>query len=580
MTYKHETDDKMLTQSSTSNIRPRGAVFRRLIMGTVLCGCLSAHAASYYVAPSGSDTGPGTQAQPWRTLQHAADAVAAGDTVLVAPGTYAEQVKFSRSGTPDHRIVFKNAMAQHPVIEGQGLAVGQWGALVSFTNVAYIRFEGFEVRNSSAYNVFIGGESHHLELVGLDVHDGPSSGIWVEGPLNRPAMSLIYGNKVHNHKAGGITIWAQSGGYYRIEANQVYENLGSGNYDGIQVGGGNGGGHHVVVKSNIVHDNGSTDAGEDPVDVGGHGLNHHYVVEDNYLYNNTGSLKLHSGVPVEGSYTPGVSGFHIARFNVVVGQGFVAYDFPNPLVLYNNTFINCGQCVMFYGQDTSANQCLGDSTYTGGDTGRMNWKNNLFFQDADSSSYALLTTGPGAATIDVTYRCVRFQNNMYKFAGGQKIIWGNPAIIYGPPITAAVFSTFQKSTAPSYPDSGSLVTTASWNQMFAGSSDYHLAGGSPAIDKGAALTKALNAGSNATTLVVDRASYFQDGYCVSGECLNTPDTIVIGSGAPVAIVSINDVTNTITLAQPRTWTAGAGVSLPFNGAAPDIGALEHRRTPN
>jgi hypothetical protein len=60
--------------------------------------------------------------------------------------------------------------------------------------------------------------------------------------------------------------------------------------------------------------------------------------------------------------------------------------------------------------------------------------------------------------------------------------------------------------------------------------------------------------------------------------LNTPDSIMIGGNPAVAIASINDVTNTITLAQPQTWAAGATVTLPFRGGGPDIGAFEYGGT--
>jgi hypothetical protein len=36
--------------------------------------------------PAGSDASPGTAAEPWATLQHAADQVVAGDTVIVHAG--------------------------------------------------------------------------------------------------------------------------------------------------------------------------------------------------------------------------------------------------------------------------------------------------------------------------------------------------------------------------------------------------------------------------------------------------------------------------------------------------------------
>src|SRR3954471_23085067 len=45
--------------------------------------------ATYYVSPSaGSDANPGTSAAPFATLQHAADRVGAGDTVVAQAGTY------------------------------------------------------------------------------------------------------------------------------------------------------------------------------------------------------------------------------------------------------------------------------------------------------------------------------------------------------------------------------------------------------------------------------------------------------------------------------------------------------------
>ena len=37
----------------------------------------------YHVSRQGNDANPGSVAQPWQTLQHAADTVNPGDTVLV-----------------------------------------------------------------------------------------------------------------------------------------------------------------------------------------------------------------------------------------------------------------------------------------------------------------------------------------------------------------------------------------------------------------------------------------------------------------------------------------------------------------
>jgi hypothetical protein len=44
----------------------------------------------------------------------------------------------------------------------------------------------------------------------------------------------------------------------------------------------------------------------------------------------------------------------------------------------------------------------------------------------------------------------------------------------------------------------------------------------------------------------------------------------------VAIVAVDYDRDTLTLAEPLTWSAGDGVSLPFHGARPDQGLHEHR----
>src|SRR2546429_2652259 len=62
---------------------------------------LDALSHDYYVAPRGSDSGPGARSAPWRTIQHAASVVMAGSTVHVARGLYPEgTIATAHSGTP------------------------------------------------------------------------------------------------------------------------------------------------------------------------------------------------------------------------------------------------------------------------------------------------------------------------------------------------------------------------------------------------------------------------------------------------------------------------------------------------
>ena len=77
--------------------------------GAVLFLMLAAsttQAATYYVAPNGSDGNPGSLSRPWKTLQHAADRVAAGDTINVRAGNYAGG-NFETSGTATRPIVLR-----------------------------------------------------------------------------------------------------------------------------------------------------------------------------------------------------------------------------------------------------------------------------------------------------------------------------------------------------------------------------------------------------------------------------------------------------------------------------------------
>ncbi len=63
----------------------------------------------FYVATTGSDANPGTSTAPWRTIGHAARTLAAGQTALVADGTYEEgQIDFASSGASGSPITIRS----------------------------------------------------------------------------------------------------------------------------------------------------------------------------------------------------------------------------------------------------------------------------------------------------------------------------------------------------------------------------------------------------------------------------------------------------------------------------------------
>jgi hypothetical protein len=120
---------------------------------TVISVTEPAAGVSYYVdAVAGNDTNPGTSAAPWQTIQHAADVLPPGDTVVVNDGVYTgggNVVTISRSGAPGFWLVFRAAHSGGAVIDGQN---GTSTTGVEITG-SYVRVEGFTVRNTRRYGV-------------------------------------------------------------------------------------------------------------------------------------------------------------------------------------------------------------------------------------------------------------------------------------------------------------------------------------------------------------------------------------------------------------------------------------------
>ncbi len=92
----------------------------------------------YHVSTTGSDLNPGTAAEPFGTVNHAAQVADAGDTVVVHEGTYREWVRPARGGRSDsRRITYVAAEGEHvkitgaePVTQWEQEADGVWRAEV------------------------------------------------------------------------------------------------------------------------------------------------------------------------------------------------------------------------------------------------------------------------------------------------------------------------------------------------------------------------------------------------------------------------------------------------------------------
>src|ERR1700704_5168175 len=100
--------------------------------------------SAYYVSTAGSDSNPGTQTAPWRTIQHAADTVRAGGTVNVRNGIYEELVSINASGNAsDGFITFRSYPSEAAILDAAHFTPTGRQAILTIHNQNYVRIEGF-----------------------------------------------------------------------------------------------------------------------------------------------------------------------------------------------------------------------------------------------------------------------------------------------------------------------------------------------------------------------------------------------------------------------------------------------------
>ena len=135
------------------------------LCGLLLVGLTSqALATTYYVATNGDDSWPGTEAQPWLTVQKAADTLVAGDTVLIKEGTYREEVVAGNSGSAGNYITFK-AYAGHTSV----IRAGSEKKAFEINSKSYIRLEDLHLTGGD-HGVYL-ADATNIELIDLVVYN-------------------------------------------------------------------------------------------------------------------------------------------------------------------------------------------------------------------------------------------------------------------------------------------------------------------------------------------------------------------------------------------------------------------------
>lgn len=572
-----------------------------------------AHAATYWVSPTGaaawaSCTGATTLSGTAAcSLGTANSNAAAGDTVYLRGGTYGTTLQPANSGTLANRIVFAAYTGETPVITVPGSGYG-----FILDNNSYVKITGITFKNNYVTGN-IRNSSHHNELsYNVFIHDPGNTGgegIKIYSTYSSPGTEFSTHNWIHHNyfsrlvssdPCGEGVDWITIGHAYSSSYNQTegenYNTIEDNYFEYVAHTQVDNYGTYTVIKNNISHNepwitgctsppNGNTPIYTNFAYNGMYGHRNFQLTDD---YNRDGTYVLVEGNRLgHASNNPGnngpmnldaASGKNIIRYNYLYNGMQTGMYFkyggsttkgsggsgPHDQHIYNNTIYHNG-----YGYDwvTYAHDNYdghGVSQYCSGTCPTNNViKNNIVYDNGNGDICNLWTAkascSPSSNDIVV--------NNWTTANGDPKFV--NPDV--SDTLSQNLFSSVH-----------GYATTPTPNLALQSSS--------PAIDGGTYLAQANGSGSNSTTLVVNDASYFQDGTWGSDLARGVtlfPDWIAIGTVKnTVQIRSINYATNTITLASPMTWSNGAPVwlykksdgAVVLAGAAPDYGANEYAGT--
>jgi hypothetical protein len=205
---------------------------------------------TYYVAPNGHNSNPGTETQPWRTIQKAADTLVAGETVYIKAGTYEEQIIPRYSGNPDNPIVYAAYPGDRATIDG-----------------AYFELPPYES------GLIVVEDRHYITISGLRIENaGPhdnNAGIYVD----TSSHIIIENNHTYNTVSSGIGVWNSEN--IIIDGNEVELGCNDGEQEVITVANTD----TFEIKNNHVHHGG-------PGSIGGEGIDAKDGSRNGKIFNN------------------------------------------------------------------------------------------------------------------------------------------------------------------------------------------------------------------------------------------------------------------------------------------------------
>jgi hypothetical protein len=577
------------------------------------------HSETYYVSPGGNDRNAGGLHHPWRTLSKANHSLMPGDTVYIRQGTYHEDINPVRSGTDADKIVYMNYPGEIAVIRGLGygggeavIALGYPGSAVGWTSISNIVIDGLRIQPTDAsygaaifgyesWNNVIRNCQFFCERFTLPrsqailvfqtyhtlIEHNQINGEWDLGILtsNIPRYTVIRNNTITNTIGSCIDIQTS---YGEIQSMLIEKNTLSGSRvdDGIQFEHDYsifdpGKKHGVIIRDNIICNN-----AENGIDLKGAA---EVLIERNIIWGNrgdnsgAGNLGGGTGGITKGGTTSNQAYDILIRYNVL-------YDNMGGIYITNHGWIVCHNTIIgnnrsYLGPDISADAIESAPSDNlrrkPGLTGvmlienmvdqfdRCVIKNNIIGGNHQGEIAVRTTADLSDAEID---------GNCYYNSDGVLLVdfrsnWDWDKVTFD-----EMKNRYDLISGPLGEETHSFVVnhpgffTAGDAPFGEGAFNFTLIPDAAVIDRGLFLTKARVAGAG-TAIPVENARLFCDGYdIVDGDRIQIEST-----GEIAKIISIDYNNNVLTIDRSLNWRAGDGISLPYSGSAPDMGAFEYMR---
>jgi parallel beta-helix repeat protein len=300
-----------------------------LICGLALLGSLvhaqRSEANTYYVDTNGSDSNPGTAAQPFRTIGTGARALSPGDVLYVKNGTYTGTFAFYGipSGTSwDNPVTIAAYPGHSPVIRPNP---GDYAFYISYTS--YMVLDGLFIdstNGSSGIKITTGAS--HIRIQNSEIANAFNGIEMNDGAEGNEFMNL----QIHNNRAYGIYIASSNN---VVENCSLYNNRGF----GIHVYDGSGGVNNNIIRSNEIYNNGESGI------ILSHGDGDQ--VYNNSIWGNMGGIRLDYGV--SNSYVSGNTIYRNTWVGIYIGPGS-----SNMFIGDNNISDNYGPAIIDNGVST------------------------------------------------------------------------------------------------------------------------------------------------------------------------------------------------------------------------------------